>query len=132
MARIELTLHGETLDAHAVDHRHEALARARDRHAFELWASMEGGPSMSMLRNGRHAWLMYLREPGDSGFWSVGDATRSGVVAFRLSNGQVDEYPLAWCIDVERGLQAVEAFCAWAGAMPGGVDWAEVEVVDQP
>ena len=131
MASIALMLDDEVMDSPTVERRLDALARARARDSFELWAAMSGGPSISMLRNGEHAWLMYLREPGDSGFWSVGDPTRAGVVAFRLSNGQVDEYPLAWCIAVERGFEAVEAFCAWAGAMPAGVAWAEVEVVER-
>ena len=45
-----------------------ALDRFDRSPKFEIWLSVEGGPSICMLRNGKHAWLMYLRFEGDSGF----------------------------------------------------------------
>jgi hypothetical protein len=37
---------------------------------FELWIEIAGGPSMSMLRHGPNAFLMYLRFAGDAEFTS--------------------------------------------------------------
>jgi len=39
-----------------------------------------------------------------------------------MSNGQVDVYPLSWCIDVKQCYKAVAYFCVNEGAKPDGVD----------
>ena len=105
----------------------EALGLALDRFdaapRFELWISVPSGPSMCMLRNGDRAWLMYLRENGDSGFVSLGDPKRNGVEHYTLSNGQVDEYPLAWCIDLEQCYKAIAYFFVNEGARPDWLTW---------
>jgi hypothetical protein len=120
---IELQLNDRELDVTTVEKLGAALDAADAEEAFELWASVPTGPAMSMLRNGSSAWLMYLREPGDSGFRSAGNESRQGVAAYRLSNGQVDEYPLSWCIDVEQCYKAITYFCVNGGAKPAWVDW---------
>lgn len=102
------------------------LALASATPQFELWASVpDDGPSLCMLRSGTHAWLMYLREPGDNGVHSVGDAGRDGIARFRLDNGQVDDYPLAWCIEPDTCLAAISAFHANGGARAEHIVWAE-------
>jgi hypothetical protein len=122
---VQLELNGRVLDASSVSRMGQALDEA-DAHAiFELVASVPDGPSMFMLRSGADAWLMYLREPGDAGFHSSGEADRAGVASYTLSNGQEDEYPLAWCIDVEQCYRAIAYFCVNEGAKPGWVDWIE-------
>lgn len=78
-----------------------------------------------MLRNGHWAWLMYMAEPGDAGFRSEGDASLGGTASYTLSNGQVDEYPLAWCIPVEDCYKAVAYFYVNEGERPGWVKWKE-------
>ena len=121
---VQLELNGRVLDAGSVARMGQALDEA-DAHAiFELVASIPDGPSMSMLRNGADAWLMYLREPGDAGFRSSGDPDRAGAASYTLGNGQEDEYPLAWCIDVERCYQAIAYFCVNEGAQPPWVNWS--------
>jgi len=78
---------------------------------------------LSMLRSGANAFLMYLRYEGDSGYTSRGHLDRSGVASYVLANGQVDEYPLAWCIDPEQCYRAIACFFANDGARPDGIDW---------
>ena len=90
---------------------------------FELWLSAERGPSVCMLRNGEHAWLMYLRFEGDSGFVSQGELSAQGVASYILANGQIDEYPLAWCIDVEQCYKALAFFFVNEGTRPDWVSW---------
>lgn len=121
----ELTLDGTVIASASPTQRASALALASATPQFELWACVADGPSLCMLRNGEHAWLMYLREPGDSGFHSCGDADRVGDVCFRLDNGQLDSYPLAWCIDIGECLAALAFFHANAGARPAQVTWQE-------
>ena len=51
----------ESLDEFAV-----ALDRFDLEPQFELWiVSRKDGPSICMLRNGDHTWLMYLQFEGD-------------------------------------------------------------------
>lgn len=102
----------------------EALDRFDAQPAFELWLNVPGGASMSMLRNGKHAFLMYLREPGDSGYVSVGDAA-DGSVQYTLGNGQVDEYPRSWCISLETCYMALAFFFVNDRMRPERLRWQE-------
>lgn len=102
------------------------LVRIRENMSVERTdrsPQLPAGPAMTLLRSGSDAWLMYLREPGDSGFRTNGDDTRQGNASYRLSNGQLDEYPLAWCIDIEQCYQAIAYFCVNEGAKPKWVAW---------
>ncbi len=83
------------------------------------------GPILSMLRNGDRAWLMYMTEPGDPGFCSQGDASLQGTASYALSNGQLDEYPIAWCIPVEDCYKAIAYFYVNRGARPDWLRWKE-------
>jgi len=93
---------------------------------FELWISCHDGPSLAMLRNGDHAWLMCLRFDGDSGLVSQGDQHQQGVCSYTLSNGQIDEYPRSWCLSLEACYQAIAHFFAHDGARDARVTWQEV------
>ena len=89
---------------------------------FELWVSAKSFPSMSMLRNGEHACLMYVGNDDDS-VHSIGKHEGSGVCNFRLANGQVDEYPLSWCIEVEQCYKAIAYFYVNHGTAPAWIQW---------
>lgn len=122
---IELLLDGRALEAATIEQLGQQLD-VIDAHArFELWISVPFGPALCMLRNGEHAWLMYLRENGDHGFRSSGDPDRAGHADYRLSNGQVDEYPLSYCIDVEDCYKAVGYFHVNDGARAPWIRWVE-------
>jgi len=82
---------------------------------------------MCALINGDQGWLMYLREPGDSGFSSrnpdyagPADAT----IDYLLSNGQRDEYPASWALPLEVVERALEHFVA-TGEQAPFVKWHE-------
>ena len=125
MNSIELMLDGRVLEVATETQLREQLRVIAAQARFELWISVPDGPSMSMLRNGEHAWLMYLRESGDHGFRSVGDAQRPGSARYWLANGQVDEYPLSYCIDVDQCLEAIAYFHVKGGARAPGIRWIE-------
>jgi len=81
-----------------------------------------------MLRNGTNAWLMYLRHhEGDNGFTSQGETGRIGVASYELSNGQVDEYPLSWCIEIEQCYKALAYFFVNEGSKPEWVSGMKAE-----
>ena len=92
---------------------------------FELWLLTNAGPLIAMLRNGEHAFFMYLRFKGDSGFVTMGDRGKQGACAYRLGNGQIDELPLSWCIDLDQCYRAVAYFFVNNGARYNYVDWQE-------
>jgi hypothetical protein len=92
---------------------------------FELWISCNEGPSLAMLRNGDHAWLTYLRFNGDSGVTSRGDQQKQGVCSYVLSNGQIDEYPLSWCVNLEECYKAFAYFFVNDGARYDFIAWRE-------
>ncbi len=122
---VNITFNGEPQAIASIEEFGFALDRF-DQHAkFELWASIPDGPSMCMLRNGPHAWLMYLRFDGDAGFVSQGDLTQTGDISYRLSNGQVDQYPLSWCVENDRCYQALAYFFVNGGAKPNWITWQD-------
>ena len=80
---------------------------------------------MCMLRNGENTFLMYLRSQGDHGFTSVGSTEMEGRVEYTLSNGQLDEYPISWCVPIEQCYKALAFFFINDGQRPEWVAWHE-------
>jgi len=120
---IEVSFNGSNQHVESVEELACALDEFDEQDQFELWCSVPEGPSLCMLRSGARAWLMYLCFPEDAGHHSVGDTERNGTNSFLLSNGQVDEYPAAWCIDLEQCYKAVAYFFVNVGDRAPWVNW---------
>jgi hypothetical protein len=120
---IEVTINSEPVEIASIEELDAALVRSEQQPYAEIWISLPNGPRMAMLRTEDHAWLMYLRFNGDAGFVSQGDLTKAGTASYTLANGQVDEYPLSWCIDLQRCYQALMYFFVNSGAQPDWVTW---------
>lgn len=124
---MELNLHGEPRVIDDILALEQALQEARTLAQCELWLTRatdaEQGPALCMLRNGGNAWLMYLSGQDDLSLHSLGDEEAEGTCSYLLSNGQVDEYPEAWCVVVEQCQRALLAFFRTGGARPAGVAW---------
>lgn len=122
-----LNVHGETVAIATLAHLQQALARAQSLAQCELWLTMaedaEQGPALCMLRNGASAWLMYLSGQDDASHHSLGDEEEEGECSYLLANGQVDEYPAAWCVEVEQCQLAVIEFFSTGGARPTAFVW---------
>lgn len=79
----------------------------------EIWINCDDGQAMCALINDKIGWLMYLpNDEGDS-FHShnpeyFGD--ESATLDFVLDNGQLDYYPLSWCLPLEIINQALAYF----------------------
>jgi hypothetical protein len=101
------------------------LRGARKFQYAEIWVDRADYPRVCALVNGDRAWLMYLRYEGDAGF-SSRDSTYAGpeqaMMDFYLSNGQLDEYPLAWTIPIKQVFAALEWFAA-KGNSPRDIAW---------
>lgn len=83
----------------------------------EVWHTAPNGSHLCALTDGEFGWLMYLRESGDAGFSSRNpdyNGPPNRKLAFRLGNGQVDEYLAAWCYPIEIIDRAVEHFVTTA------------------
>ena len=79
----------------------------------EIWIETDDGQSMCALINGDLGWLMYLREHGDAGFSSRNpryDGPPDAMLDYFLSNGQCDEYPLAYALPIKEIRRALEYF----------------------
>lgn len=92
----------------------------------EVWLyHANGWPAICALINGDAAWLMYLRHEGDAGY-STRNAKYSGspktMIEYHLSNGQRDEYPVAWNIGTAEALRALEHFLE-QGTMASWLAW---------
>ena len=122
---IVVTFNGKQQEVSSIEQFGVALDRFDQVGEFEVWLSASQGQAICMLRNGSNAWLMYLRHDGDTGFTSNAETSRTGVASYTLSNGQVDEYPLSWCIEVEQCYKALAYFFANEGGKPEWVPWHE-------
>ena len=119
------TANGESLGSDSLEELDASLTEIENVQPLELSISVVGGPSLIMLRSEEHAFLMYLRESGDSGFVSGRSVPATPTARFRLGNGQLDEYSIAWCIPVEDCFKAVLFFYVNSGLQPAWVTWHE-------
>jgi len=111
---MELILNGESYEVASLGGLRYHLPKISERQFCEIWLYAESGwPAVCALVNGSSAWLMFLREDGDSGY-STRNANYAGakdaVIEYFLSNGQRDEYPAEWDITTAEALRALEYF----------------------
>jgi hypothetical protein len=79
----------------------------------EIWVETSDGQAMCALINGNLGWLMYLRESGDAGFSSRNPnytGPSDAMLEYFVSNGQGDEYPMAWALPIEEIRRALDYF----------------------
>ncbi|MBB5609902.1 MULTISPECIES: Imm1 family immunity protein [unclassified Janthinobacterium] len=124
---MELNLHGTPHAVATIADLKLALKQARTLAQCELWLTRaidpEQGPALCLLRNGGNASLMYLSGQDDASLHSLGDQEDDGACSYWLANGQVDEYPSAWCVDVELAYQALLQFFETGGDLPSAIAW---------
>lgn len=119
-----LAVNDEEFDVATISDLEDLLLKIKSVDPLEAWLSVEEGPSLCMLRTQTFSWLMYLREPGDSGFYSLGEAgAEDREQPFTLANGQVDHYPENWCVPFEHCLAAFRSFWHGNGQRPSEVRW---------
>jgi hypothetical protein len=141
---INLMVNAYTSRVASVAELRQELAPFASQQFREIWVSVDaGGPSLAALMNTNVGWLTYLRhDDGDPGFSSrnpmcdESDATLGGlaydslfngehvpVIAYRLSNGQGDEYPACWALPESDIMRALEYFVEHEGRHPPFVQW---------
>ncbi|TIV65403.1 MAG: hypothetical protein E5V89_28005 [Mesorhizobium sp.] len=122
---MRVTFNGVVQSYEALEDFAPALSRYDQVQQFELWISASGGQSISMLRNGDNAWLMYLRFEGDSGSVTQGAQDTDAMCSYTLANGQIDEYPLSWSVPIKRCYEAIAYFFRSGGGRYELVAWQE-------
>lgn len=122
-----LMVDGEAVETETPSELRPHVEALELRGVSEVWIELgeESEPCLCILVSEELGWLMYLREVEDPGFSSrnpayegPSDAMRS----FRLSNGQVDEYPVAWCFPLDV-LKAASLVFLETGERSTEVDW---------
>jgi hypothetical protein len=121
-AFMKITFNGTELSIASIEELGSFLDELDLEERFEFWISAEEGPSMCMLRDGERGWLMYLHFDGDSGLVTKGP-DRQGTGTYKLSNGQIDEYPLSWCVELEQCYKAIAYFFVNDGARYDLLAW---------
>jgi hypothetical protein len=89
----------------------------------EAWIMSPNSQSLCLLKSGNNTFLMYLRYPEDEGFVSDSKLEISDTEEFILGNGQVDEFPLSWCIDKEWAYKAFAYFYVNEGEQSPHINW---------
>ena len=122
---VQILLNDEDCSVGSVEELDEFLGRVARTSPCDLWLGIGDGPSLCMLKQSEFSWLMYLRFSGNSGFYTIGDIDAKGKATFTLGNGQVDEYPIAFCIELEQALKAISYFWINEGRRPDWIEWRE-------
>jgi hypothetical protein len=97
------------------------LAALSNQGYFELWLTLPTDICISALINNDRALVIFGRYDGDAGLSSRNpdNADDNGKqIDFYLSNGQRDEYPLAWTIPTKDALTAFDYAFRYHRAAP--------------
>ncbi len=123
---MRLAVNNQRFEVTSREELREALAWFTQEQFREIWLhAPDDFPAISALANGTSGWLMYLREAGDAGFSSRNpayDGKLSARLSYRLSNGQIDEYPASWAIPEVELFEALAYFVEHT-ARPPFVTW---------
>ncbi len=122
---MSLSINGRSQPIDSIEQLSPYLDEMEHLSPLEAWLSISEGPSLSLLRQGRRAFLMYLPSNGDPGFTSRGADESAATEPFVLSNGQVDRYPINWCVALEECFHAFAYFCVNHGERYPHVSWHE-------
>jgi hypothetical protein len=97
---------------------------ARRKYAHAMLTRYEED-SLHLYINPRCAWLMYLREPGDSGLYLRGrDAARVRMEKFRCDCGIELEFPPHQTLPIAEGIELLRRYFR-DGTLPRDREWDE-------
>jgi hypothetical protein len=126
--RLTITISGQKAPVSTAADLRPYWQTVRARPFSAVWLDAgEHGPSLALLVNGKHAWLMYLRDhEGDPGLSSRNPdyaGPPNALMEFVIDNGQRDEYPIAWTLPLEQTLAACEYFVVTQGGRSPNIVW---------
>ncbi len=118
--RVRLSINAHETWIESAPELRQALGPFAAEQYNEIWLAKDPEPSLCALLNGSRGWLMYMHTV-DEGLQSInpdfaGDP--ESVREYRLSNGQIDEYPKSWALAESVILGALEYFIDHAEPAP--------------
>lgn len=127
---MQLHLNNQEVSITTVSDLHQYLEQVRQQQFSEIWLiTDDDGPSLTILVNGIHAWLMYLYNQEDASGSISRNPHYSGstevTMQFFLNNGQKEEYPIAWTLPLEDAFKACEYFLLNQGGQSSTIIWHE-------
>lgn len=107
------------------DHLISMLEEIVNTRFNEVWIEGKAQSKLCVMTNESKAFFMYLRFDGDSGFRSNNRfADIDQLQAFKLSNGQTDEYPETWLADKDKVRDVILTYYD-TGNMASAIEWVE-------
>ncbi len=104
----------------------EFLDRIDSIDNVEAWITSTSSSSLCLLKSGVNILLMFLENPEDVGVVSASNSQEAEVIEFTMANGQVDEFPLSWCIENEWAYKALAYFFENSGEQSPHIQWQVV------
>lgn len=122
---IKFSINNADINIETERYLNKKLNTIRTNKYNELCISGFGTSSLTVLINSKKAFLMYLRNEDDAGFnsmSSINDTEKT--IDFLLSNGQMDQYPLHFLVNIDLAEKAILKYYK-TGEMWQGIDWIE-------
>lgn len=97
---MNLLINGNSKIINSIEEYKSFYAQYENEKYLEINISTENNKSIIALLNENYLIAVFLRFDGDSGFYTINEENNSEeLISFKLSNGQIDEYPLNYLID---------------------------------
>jgi hypothetical protein len=118
--RFRLTINAYKTRIETARELRQALGDFAAEQYKEIWIAKDPAPSLCALLNGDRGWLMFMRT-AEEGVRSASldfSGDPESVIQYRLSNGQIDEYPESWALPESAIRSALEYFIDHAEPAP--------------
>ena len=92
----------------------------------EVWFDHNESPSICLLKSNDNTFLMYLENSDDEGVVTKGSNNFEQSIDYKLTNGQIDQYPQSWCIEKELAYKGLAYFYENEGAKSPYLNWHKV------
>ena len=118
--KVTLSINAHETSIDAASELRQLLGDFAGERYKEIWLAKGLEPSLCALLNGNRGWLTYMRtaENGLRSMDSNFPGDHGSVLQYRLSNGQIDEYPASWALEESVILSALEYFLDRAEPAP--------------
>ena len=126
---MELSINGEIIEILNFQDFTEYFNTVENEKYLEIDLFEENNMGIFVLLNEEYALVLFFRYEGDSGLSAINNkyANSDKLESFKLSNGQMDEYPLNYLIDRKEIFSIIECFIN-EKKMSDSVEWHEEDL----
>jgi hypothetical protein len=122
---MKTSINNQELNVESVEDLGLLLDRIDSFKHAEVWINSENGSSICLLKSLDFTFLMYLESQDHTSLVSHSKSDTQGNIDFLLANGQIDVYPLIWCIDKEYAYKGLAYFFVNSGEKSPYINWVE-------